>query len=163
MGQGAKKWSHMGGLRKVWGGGWLAFAPPQFVHQHVHHGRGVEREQLAQHQPAHHGNAQWLAQLGPVATAHGQRQGTQQGGGRGHEDGPQPQLCCAVNGLRRTGLGGALVGNGKVNHHDGVLLHDADEQNHADHGNERELGLNAISASSAPTPADGRVDKMVMG
>ena len=58
----------------------------------------------------------------------------------------------------------ALGVEGEIHHHDGVLLHDAHEENDADEGNERKDRCPQImSASSAPTPADGRVERMVMG
>ncbi len=51
----------------------------------------------------------------------------------------------------------------EVDHHDRVLLDDADQQDDADQGDDAELGVRtAISASTAPTPADGRVERIVM-
>ena len=58
----------------------------------------------------------------------------------------------------------ALALQREVDHHDGVLLDDADQQHHADQGDDAELGVEAsCSASSAPTPADGSVDRIVIG
>ena len=52
----------------------------------------------------------------------------------------------------------------EVDHHDRVLLHDADEQDDADQRDDAELGAGRrISASSAPTPADGSVERIVIG
>jgi hypothetical protein len=50
----------------------------------------------------------------------------------------------------------------EVDHHDRVLFHDADQQDDADDGDDRQIGP-SISANSAPTPAEGSVDKMVWG
>ena len=52
----------------------------------------------------------------------------------------------------------------EVDHHDGVLLHDADQQHDADDADDVEVESRASSsASSAPTPAEGRVERMVIG
>ena len=52
----------------------------------------------------------------------------------------------------------------EVDHHDRVLLHDADEQDDADERDDAEARcLKSSSASSAPTPADGSVDRIVIG
>ena len=51
----------------------------------------------------------------------------------------------------------------KVDHHDGVLLHDADQQHDADDGDDVQILLNSISASIAPTLAGGSVEMMVSG
>ena len=81
-----------------------------------------------------------------------------------------------------------LRDDGKVNHHDRVLLHDADEHDEADETVNVQLGLGKkrpkkpptpwappsrlnvfvfqlkmISVSSAPKPAEGRPDKIVTG
>ena len=67
------------------------------------------------------------------------------------------------------GLGASLVlfalgFERKIDHHDAVLLHDADEQNDADDRRRcRGRGRTARSASSAPTPADGSVERIVIG
>ena len=44
-----------------------------------------------------------------------------------------------------------------------AFFDDADQQDDADQRDEREPVLNHISASSAPTPAEGSVERMVMG
>ena len=52
----------------------------------------------------------------------------------------------------------------EVDHHDRVLLHDAHQQHDADERDERQVeARDSISASSAPTPAEGSVDRIVIG
>ena len=52
----------------------------------------------------------------------------------------------------------------EVDHHDGVLLDDADQHHDADHGDDRQLHLEQHQRQiSAPMPADGRPEMMVIG
>ena len=52
----------------------------------------------------------------------------------------------------------------EVDHHDGVLLHDADQQDDADERDDVEiLVADEDSARIAPTPAEGRVERIVSG
>ncbi len=44
----------------------------------------------------------------------------------------------------------ALGLEGEVDHHDGVLLHDADEQDDADEGDDGQLGAGRPSGRGAP-------------
>ena len=54
--------------------------------------------------------------------------------------------------------------DGEVHHHDPVLLHDTDQQDDADEGDQAEVVAERTSGSaSAPTPAEGRVDRIVRG
>ncbi len=57
----------------------------------------------------------------------------------------------------------ALGLQGKVDHHDGVLLHNANQQNDADERDYAELLARDQQASNAPTPAEGSVEIIVMG
>ncbi len=57
-----------------------------------------------------------------------------------------------------------LRGDGEVDHHDGVLLHDAHQHDQADEGVEVEIDLEEHQRQqSAPKPADGRPDRIVIG
>ena len=51
----------------------------------------------------------------------------------------------------------------EVDHHDRVLLHDADQQDDADERDDVSSVWQSISASSAPTPAEGSVERIVIG
>ena len=66
--------------------------------------------------------------------------------------------------LLRRHVVAALPLQREVDHHDGVLLHDADQHDHADKGVKRQRQCRQDrSVSSAPTAAEGRPDRMVSG
>ena len=94
--------------------------------------RRVQRQELAQQQAADDGHAERPAQFRPGAGTERQRQRAQQGGHGRHHDRPIAQPARLTDGF----LGRAsLVAFGvqrEVHHHDGVLLHDADQQDDAD-------------------------------
>ena len=75
----------------------------------------------------------------PVPRLQGQRQGAEQGGHGGHHDRAEPQQAGLVNGLHGRQPFGALGVEREVNHHDGVLLHDADQQDDADQRDQRQV------------------------
>jgi hypothetical protein len=51
----------------------------------------------------------------------------------------------------------------EIDHHDGVLLDDADQQQDAQEGDEAELGAGRQQREQRPTPAEGSVERMVSG
>ena len=62
-------------------------------------------------------------------------------------------FCLAALGLQR-----------EIDHQNGVFLHDADQQDDADQRDDVEVRSDEQrSASKAPTPAEGNVERMVMG
>ena len=61
-------------------------------------------------------------------------------------------LCLLALGLQR-----------EVDHHDGVLLHNSDQKNDADQRDDIQVLFKHNQASIAPTPADGSVERIVMG
>jgi hypothetical protein len=97
------------------------------------------------------------------AIAQHQWQRTQQRGQGGHQDGPKAQQAGLEDRIARAQALFALGVQRKVDHHDRVLLDDADQQDDADHRNDAQLLRAATRASSAPRPADGSVDRMVTG
>ena len=64
---------------------------------------------------------------------------------------------------RRGEMDVALGRDGEIDHHDAVLLDDADQQDDADQRDQTEIELNSISIASAPTPAEGKVERIVSG
>ena len=53
---------------------------------------------------------------------------------------------------------------GEVDHHDRVLLDDADQQDHADDRDDAQIVMQQHQhASSAPTPAEGNAERIVIG
>ena len=61
-------------------------------------------------------------------------------GHRGHHDGAEAQQARLIDGLDRRQALLALGLQGKVDHHDGILLHDADEQDDADQRDDAQFG-----------------------
>src|SRR6266566_1152351 len=109
------------------------------VEGQVDHGRGVKRQQLADKQAANDGNAERPTQLRADAGAQSKRQAAEQRGHGGHHDGPEAQQAGFVDGVDRRLAFLALGLEGEVNHHDGVFLDDADEQDDANEGHDPKL------------------------
>src|SRR5271163_2948875 len=61
------------------------------IEKQIHHGRRVEREQLASNEAADDGDSQRTPQLRSDAGAERQRQGAEDGCHGGHEDGPETE------------------------------------------------------------------------
>ena len=87
----------------------------------------------------------------------------QQSRHRRHHDRPETQQAGLVDRLLRAFAFLPLGLQGKVDHHDRVLLHNADQQDDADQRDNAELVRQNISASIAPTPAEGSVERIVIG
>ena len=115
-------------------------------------------------QAADHGVAERLAQLRAGAAPEHQRQRAEQRRHRRHHDRPEAQQAGLANRVVRRQVLLALGLDGEVDHHDAVLLDDADQQNDADQRDHRQFDSGTgIRISSAPTPADGSVERMVSG
>ena len=119
--------------------GAIAVAPAEAVEIEVDHRRRIERQDLADEQAADDRDAERLAQLRAVAEADRQRQGAQDRRHGGHQDGPEAQDGGLVDRLGGIEPIVAFALQRHVDHHDGVLLDDADQQQHADHGDDAEL------------------------
>ena len=97
----------------------------------------------------------------PVPSASGTA--AEQRGHGGHHDGAEAQQAGLVDGVHRRHALLALGVEREIDHHDAVLLHDADQQDDADQGDDAEIVARCCRASSAPTPAEGSVERIVMG
>ena len=82
---------------------------------------------------------------------------------RRHHDRTEAQQARLVDRFLRRLPSFALGLEREVDHHDRVLLDDADEQDDADERDHAEIVRTSISARIAPTPADGSVDRIVSG
>ena len=109
-------------------------------HPDVDHGRGVEVEDLAHDEAADDRDAERLPQFRAVAVTQGQGHRTEQGRHGGHHDRAETQQAGPVDRVLRARPGPALVLDREIDHEDGVLLHDADEQDDADERHDREIG-----------------------
>ena len=126
------------------------------VHVEINDRRRVQRQELREQQAADDRDAHRPAQFRAGAVFQRQRQRAEQRGHRRHHDRTEPQQAGLVNRfLRRQSLL-ALRIQREINHHDRVLLHDADQQDDPDQGIIEKSMRQIISASNAPTPAEGR-------
>src|SRR5215471_20515995 len=94
--------------------------------------RGVERQKLAQCQPANDCIAERLAYLGAGSTAEHERHGAEHRRHRRHENRAETLDASLIDRLLRREPLLALGMKGEVDHHDAVLLDDADQQEDAD-------------------------------
>ena len=121
----------------------------QPVEVQIDHRRGEQRQQLAEHQSADDGDAERLAEFGAGAGAQHQRQRAEDRRHGGHQDRPEPQQAGLIDRLARRQAFDALGLQREIDHHDGVFLDDADQQNDADDGDDVEIVAAAASATAA--------------
>src|ERR1039457_6718314 len=110
----------------------------EVVHIEIDHGGRVQGQRLADDESADDGDAERSANLGTNSSAERQRNRAQHGGRGGHHDGTEADQRRFVNRFLR-GLAGTFYLKREVNHHDGVLLHDANQQNDANQRDHVEL------------------------
>ena len=92
-----------------------------------------------------------------------QRQRAEHRRHRRHQDRPQTQKAGLVDRFARRQALAALRLEREVDHHDRVLLDDADQQHDADDADDVEPAPAKSSVSSAPMPAEGSVERIVIG
>jgi hypothetical protein len=111
-----------------------AARPPalQAIEGEIDDRRREERQHLAEDQAADHRDAERMAQLRAHAPADHQRQRAQQRGHRRHHDRAESAAATPRRSRRAASLPLALGVEREVDHHDRVLLHDADQQDDAD-------------------------------
>ena len=81
-----------------------------------------------------------LSQFGTDSHADGERQAAEHRSQGCHHDGPEAQQARLVNGFDRREALIALRLKGKVDHHDGVLLHNSDQKENPDERHDAEVG-----------------------
>ena len=109
-----------------------AQAPGEAVEHQVDDRGGEQGQHLADEQAADDGDAEGPAQFGAGAAAEHQGQRAEEGGHGGHQDRAEAEQAGLEDGFARRFALLAFGGEGEVDHHDGVLLHDADQQDDAD-------------------------------
>ena len=92
-----------------------------------------------------------------------QGQAAEQRRHRGHHDRAEPQQAGFMNCFDRALAFAALRLQREVDHHDRVLLDDSDQENDADDRDHGEIVADGASMISAPTPAEGSAERMVIG
>jgi TetR/AcrR family transcriptional regulator len=101
--------------------------------------RPLKRHRLREYEAAHHRQAERLAQFGAGADAQRDRHRAHHRGQRRHHDGAKAQDARLADRLLRRHAAVALRVEREVDHHDGVLLHDADQQQDADRRDQRQV------------------------
>src|SRR5579871_169938 len=104
----------------------------ELIEENVDDRRRKQRQHLTEQQTADHGHTERLTQLRADAGTERQRQTAQQRRQSRHQDRPEAQQRSLIDSLSRLLVLLALQLERKVNHHDAVLLHDADQKNDAD-------------------------------
>src|SRR6516164_4743825 len=102
-------------------------------------GGGIERQELAQRQPADDGVAERLADFGAGSSAEHERHGAEHRRHRRHENRPETLDAGLVDSLFRREALLALGMKGEVDQHDAVLLDDADQQEDANDGDHAQI------------------------
>src|SRR5947208_6884146 len=125
------------------------------VKSEINDGSRVEGEQLAQQQAAHDGDSERLPQLRSRSCPEGQRQPAQKRRHGGHHDRSESQQARLVDGLFGRLAFFALCLESEVNHHDGVLLDDADQQDDADQRDHAELRVTDQEGQDGADPGRG--------
>src|SRR5215472_2429131 len=133
-----------------------AEAPAEIVEGEVDHRGGEKRQHLAHDQPADNGDAERLAQLrtGAAAQHEGERPQDRRHGR--HQDWPEAQQAGLVDRLPRRLAFVALRVQGEVDHHDRVLLDDANQQHDSDDGDDVELVPGDHQAQQGADPGRGQ-------
>src|SRR5207253_8886086 len=98
----------------------------------VNNRRGIERQQLAYEQSADDRDSQWVPQLRASASPQRQWQSAQQRRHRGHHDGPETQQARLIYRFFRRFMLDSFGLQRKIDHHDGILLHDSNQKDDAD-------------------------------
>src|SRR5438874_556022 len=125
------------------------------IKRQVNNRRGVERQNLAENQAAHDSYAERATKLRTDAVTKCERQAAEKRRHGGHHDGTKAQEAGFVNGIERRLPFLAFGLESEVDHHNGVFLDNADQENDADEGNDAELSV-ADQESKNRADAGGR-------
>ena len=107
-------------------------APLQSGEQQIYHRRRVEREKLRNQQTSDDRDAERTAELRSRPDANGQGQSAQQSRHGRHHDRAKTEKTRLVNRLLRRQSLVAFGHQGKIHHHDPILLNDPDQENNPD-------------------------------
>src|SRR3954471_18369106 len=111
---------------------WRAAEPPgKPVKEKIDNRSCVKRQHLAYDQSADNRDSERPSKFRADTCAPGKRQPAEQGGHSGHHDGTEAQEASLVDSFDRRLTVIALGFKRKVDHHDGVLFDNADEQDDA--------------------------------
>ena len=127
----------------------------QVLEEKINDGRSEKGESLRDKQAADNGDAEGLAQFRASADAYGEGDRAEHGGQGGHHDRSEPDQAGLVDGVLGFGVFGSFGFDGEIDHKDGVLLDDADQENDADEGNEREFEAGGHERQESPDAGRG--------
>ena len=147
------------GLRRVTAEGLLGDA----IEGEVDDRRGEQGEHLAHQKTADDAHAQRMAQLGARTSAKHQRQRAEYGGHRRHENRPEAQQARLVDGLLGRQPLGPLGIDGEVDHQNRVFFTMPMSRMMPIRAMMVRCSPASIMANRAPIPADGRVERIVIG
>src|SRR5579859_544951 len=114
---------------------------PELVESEIDDRGGVERQELAHDEAADDADAERAAKFGAGAGAESQGESAEKRGHGGHQDGTETQHAGFEDGVFGGFAAFALRLQRKVNHHNGIFLYDADEENDSDDGDDIEVLL----------------------
>ncbi len=77
--------------------------------------------------------------------------------------GPKPQQTCLINRFLRRHPFLAFGFERKIDHHDRVLFHDADEEDDADERDQRKIDAANEQREQRADAGDGKVERIVIG
>ena len=112
----------------------------QAIEPEVDDRRRVEREQLTDEEAADDGDAERPPELRAGSGTEGQRDPAEQRRQRGHHDRAEAKQAGFADRVVRRLVLHALGFEREVDHHDRVLLHDADQQHEPDQRDDAEIG-----------------------
>src|ERR1700712_179329 len=101
------------------------------IEAEINYRRGEKRERLRHDQTTHNRDPQRTPEFRPRAPAEHQWQRAEKRGHGRHQDGPETQQTRLIDSLARRFALLALGFKREVDHHDGVFLHDPDQQHNA--------------------------------
>jgi hypothetical protein len=112
---------------------------PELIKGQIDDRRSIKSEHLRDNQAANDSDAKRLPQFAANAHADGERQRTKHRGHRGHHDWTKPDQARLVDRFFGTESFVSLGVEREIDHHDGVLFHDADKQDNSDDRDEIQL------------------------
>ena len=130
----------------------------------IDHRSSKERKHLADNQAADDGNTEWPAKLRSGAGPEGQRKAPRNAAMVVIMIGRKRSTHALIDRFSGAICFRAFNVQGEIDHHDRVLFHDADKQDNPDQSRSSVRSFPvSIIARIAPTPAEGRVERIVMG
>src|ERR1035438_7540148 len=114
-------------------------ASGQPVEEEIDDRSRIKRQQLAEDKAANDGNAERPAQFRTGAGTEGERHTREEGGHGRHHNGAEAEQAGLIDGIDGSHAFVPFGVESEVDHHDGVLLHDADQQHDPDESNDAEV------------------------